>query len=243
MSLLPAAWTRTREEEVAAEPVVALIDVGTPPAPGVIAERDAVSSTAAAVPLRPGPSRNGVTPAVAAALRPMLRISPLDLRPPRHYPERLDFLEPAELARDIDQSSLLVGGNTAMPTGLANMSNRSLVILAVGLLLLMGGLFALRFPVFLGDFDQWGFQINCGSGLHSALTQAVIADAAGTHFVDQCRTALAVRRDWTIPLAMAGALLLSALLIRPSRGRSEKLKTVNDAPSPARTHTVQGSTR
>ena len=51
------------------------------------------------------------------------------------------------------------------------MSNQRLVILAVGVLLVMGGLFALRFPVFLGDFDQWGFQINCGSGFQSALTQ------------------------------------------------------------------------
>jgi hypothetical protein len=38
------------------------------------------------------------------------------------------------------------------------------VIDAVGVSLVMGGLFALRFPVFLGDFDQWGFHINCGSG-------------------------------------------------------------------------------
>lgn len=79
---------------------------------------------------------------------------------------------------------------TPIITGLANMSNQRLVILAVGVLLVMGGLFALRCPVFLGDFDQWGFQINCGSGFQSALTQAVIADSAGrTHFVDRCHTA------------------------------------------------------
>jgi hypothetical protein len=65
-------------------------------------------------------------------------------------------------------------------TGPANMSNQRLVIVAVGVLLVMGGLFALRFPVFLGHFDQWGFQINCGSGFQSALTQAVIADSAET---------------------------------------------------------------
>jgi hypothetical protein len=58
----------------------------------------------------------------------------------------------------------------------------------------MGGLFALRFPVFLGDFDQWGFQINCGSGFQSALTQAVIADSAGTHFVDRS-FAIPARRE------------------------------------------------
>lgn len=38
------------------------------------------------------------------------------------------------------------------------MSNQSVVILAAGVLLVMGGLFALRFPVFLGDFDQSGFK-------------------------------------------------------------------------------------
>jgi hypothetical protein len=59
------------------------------------------------------------------------------------------------------------GEKSATPiiTGPANMSNQRLVILAVGVLLVMGGLFALRFPVFLGDVDQWGFQINCGSGI------------------------------------------------------------------------------
>lgn len=67
------------------------------------------------------------------------------------------------------------GEKSATPiiTGPANMSNQSVVILAAGVLLVMGGLFALRFPVFLGDFDQSGFQINCGSGFQSALTQAV----------------------------------------------------------------------
>jgi len=113
------------------------------------------------------------------------------------------------------------GEKSATPiiTGPANMSNQRLVILAVGVLLVMGGLFALRFPVFLGDVDQWGFQINCGSGFHSALTQAVIADSAGTHFVDRCHTALAMRRGWTIALPVNEALLVSALLIRPRRQR------------------------
>ena len=113
------------------------------------------------------------------------------------------------------------------------MSNQRLVVLAVGVLLVMGGLFALRFPVFIGDFDQWGFQINCGSGFRSAVTQAVIADSAGTHFVDRCHTALAMRRAWTIPLPVTGALLLSALLIRPRRQRSANASTAGETPSTA----------
>jgi hypothetical protein len=55
--------------------------------------------------------------------------------------------------------------------------------------------------------------------LQSALTQAVIADSAGTHFVDRCHTALAMRRGWTIALPVTGTLLVSALLIRPRRQR------------------------
>jgi hypothetical protein len=110
------------------------------------------------------------------------------------------------------------------------MSNRRLLMLAVGLLLLIGGLFALRFPVFLGDFDQWGFQINCGSGLRSAFSQAVIDDSTGAHFVDRCHTAVAVRRAWSIPLAVAGGLLLSALLVSPSRSRPANLQTAGAAP-------------
>lgn len=234
MSVIAATRTNTSEEEAVSKPVAPLIDVEVAPSPDVIAEHDPGRS-AAAVQLPPNPSRNGANPAVAAA-RPMLRTSPLDLRPPRHYPPRLDFLEPSATGRAMDPSSRLVGENSATPimTALANMSNRRLLILAVGLLLLMGGLFALRFPVFLGDFDQWGFQINCGTGLHSAFSQAVIADSAGTHFVDRCDSALAVRRAWSIPLTVAGGLFLSALLISPSRGRSANLQTAAALPASTR---------
>jgi hypothetical protein len=121
------------------------------------------------------------------------------------------------------------------------MSTRRLLILAAGLLLLMTGLFALWTPVFLGDFDQWGFQINCGSGLHSAFSQAEMADSTGTHFVDRCGTAIAVRRAWTIPLAVAGALFLSALVISPSRGRSANVQTADAAPRRQASRTVQGT--
>src|SRR5258705_12073437 len=97
------------------------------------------------------------------------------------------------------------------------MSNQRVVILAVGVLLVMGGLFALRFPVFLGDVDQWGFQINCGSGFHSASTQAVIADSEGTPFVDRCHTALAMRRGWTIAPPESRARGVSPRPIRARR--------------------------
>jgi hypothetical protein len=69
------------------------------------------------------------------------------------------------------------------------------------------GLLALNFPVFLDAFDQWGFQIKCGTGFASDLSQA--AAAAGQHtYVDQCETALMLRRLWAIPLVVVGSILL-----------------------------------
>lgn len=71
------------------------------------------------------------------------------------------------------------------------------------------GLIALNFPVFLDAFDQYGFQIKCGTGYATDLTQA--AATAGQHnFVDQCETALLMRRLWTIPLvAICGLVVLA----------------------------------
>jgi len=71
------------------------------------------------------------------------------------------------------------------------------------------GLIALNFPVFLDAFDQYGFQIKCGTGYGTDLTQA--AATTGQHnFVDQCETALLMRRLWTIPLvAICGLVLLA----------------------------------
>ena len=69
------------------------------------------------------------------------------------------------------------------------------------------GLSALNFPVFLDSYDQWGFQIKCGTGYASDLTQA--AAATGQHnFIDQCETALLIRRLWTVPLAAIAGLVL-----------------------------------
>ncbi len=56
------------------------------------------------------------------------------------------------------------------------------------------GLLALNFPVFIDAYDQFGFQIKCGTGFVANLTQA--AAAAGQHnYVGQCETALMVRRS------------------------------------------------
>lgn len=73
------------------------------------------------------------------------------------------------------------------------------------------GLLALNFPVFLDAYDQWGFQLKCGTGFASDLSQA--AAAAGQHtYVDQCETALLLRRLWSIPLIVVGSIVLVVVI-------------------------------
>jgi hypothetical protein len=138
----------------------------------------------------------------------------------------LGFLESArmdrEMARELHQSYPGRQASLSMTGALLTMSNRRFLILVSGALLVSVGLLALRFPVFLADFDQWGFQINCGSGLQSSITQAGVADSTGTHFVDQCHSAVAMRRVWSVPVLVSGVLLLGALLLAPPRRRAVK---------------------
>jgi hypothetical protein len=162
-----------------------------------------------------GPEPSPITP-------PSTPTVPSPPRRPAHQEhfEDLGFLESArmdrEMARELHQSARR-RSSFSITAALLNMSNARFLTLAAGLLMLTVGLLALRFPVFLDDFDQWGFQINCGSGFADNLTQAGVADSAGTDFVDQCHAAVAWRRDWAIPLAVAGALLIGGLLVRPPR--------------------------
>ena len=160
----------------------------------------------------------------------------VDTEPPNHTrPQYLDVFEPArmdrEMAREMPRSSQQRSQKSAMSiaAALMTMSNRRFFTLIAGILLLTVGLLALRFPVFLSDFDQWGFQINCGSGFEVHSTQAAVADLARSHFVDQCHTAIAMRRAWAIPLAVVGALLLSGLLVKPpSTGQAAGLPVLYD---------------
>jgi len=85
----------------------------------------------------------------------------------------------------------------------------------VGVALVGLGLVALHFPVYLDAYDQWGWQITCGTGYTTNLMQAEIANQAfpQANFVDQCQSALVVRRSWSIPIAVVGWLILSGLAI------------------------------
>ena len=79
-------------------------------------------------------------------------------------------------------------------------------------LLLLVGLIALNFPVLLDAYDQWGFQIKCGTGYDGDLSQA--ATAVGEHnYVDKCDTALLMRRMWTIPLVVISGVVLLVVTV------------------------------
>ena len=83
--------------------------------------------------------------------------------------------------------------------------------IACGVLLIIG-LIALNFPVFLDAYDQWGFQIKCGTGYVSDLAQA--ADSVGQHnYVDKCETALLLRRLWAIPLVTISGMIVLAVTV------------------------------
>jgi hypothetical protein len=78
--------------------------------------------------------------------------------------------------------------------------------------LVVFGLIALNFPVFLDVYDQWGFQVKCGTGYSTDLTQAA-ATVGQDNFVDKCETALLVRRMWAVPLVAICGLVLLAVTV------------------------------
>ncbi|HWF70402.1 MAG TPA: hypothetical protein VG187_12680 [Mycobacterium sp.] len=90
------------------------------------------------------------------------------------------------------------------------MSNRQLFLGIAGALLVVIGLLALWFPVYLSQYDQYGMQIACGRGFSANLSQA--ADANGDGLVAQCGTALLLRRIWAIPVLVLGWLILTGLI-------------------------------
>jgi hypothetical protein len=90
-------------------------------------------------------------------------------------------------------------------------SNRHFVVVVAGALLVVLGLLALRWPVYLNHYDQFGMQMTCGRGFSSNLAQA--ADAAGDGLVAQCGTALLIRHAGAIAITVVGWLLLTGFLV------------------------------
>jgi hypothetical protein len=90
-------------------------------------------------------------------------------------------------------------------------------------IVLAAALLALNFPVFLDTYDQYGWQIKCGTGYLTDLAQAAAA-VGEQSYVDQCETALLERRLWTIPIAvLAGAVVLTVLVASATTSARESL--------------------
>jgi hypothetical protein len=98
---------------------------------------------------------------------------------------------------------------------------RGWLIALIGAALLAGGLVGLCFPVFLDSYDRAGMQVKCGNGYYADLLQATADDQQSTSgavqpatsYVHQCTSALAHRREWLIPVAALGALILIPELV------------------------------
>lgn len=91
------------------------------------------------------------------------------------------------------------------------MSFRAVYIGIAAVVVLGIGLYLMSMPVYLDDFDRYGMQIPCGSSFGVHLDQAV---AAGAEYPDKCGSAVSMRRLWTIPVVVVGALALLAVLVR-----------------------------
>ncbi len=89
--------------------------------------------------------------------------------------------------------------------------HRAFYVGVVSVFLIVVGVVALNFPVFIDAYDQYGWQIKCGTGFGSDLTQA--AAATGGNYVDQCGTALMWRRMWTIPMVAFGAIVFAGVML------------------------------
>ena len=89
--------------------------------------------------------------------------------------------------------------------------HRAFYLGVLSAVMIAAGLLALNFPVFIDAFDQFGFQIKCGTGFSTDLTQAATANG-GDNYVGQCETALMLRRLWTIPMIAIGSILAAVLI-------------------------------
>jgi hypothetical protein len=90
-----------------------------------------------------------------------------------------------------------------------------------------GGLLALSYGVYLDVYDQWGWQVGCGNGFGLNLAQA---STSVPNVVDQCQTAVAVRRMWAIPVTLAGIAVVAGWLVKYLRSAPKLVGA--DAPGP-----------
>jgi hypothetical protein len=88
------------------------------------------------------------------------------------------------------------------------------------------GLLALNFPVFLDAYDQWGWQIKCGTGYLTDLTQAA-ASVGDVNYVEECESALLMRRIWTVPLVLVGATVGLVVLVASATSSARETLMAN----------------
>ncbi|ETA98526.1 hypothetical protein L839_2929 [Mycobacterium avium MAV_120809_2495] len=116
------------------------------------------------------------------------------------------------------------------------MMHRGPLIVFAAVVCLAGGLLALRFPVFIDAYDQFGLQVKCGSGFTTDLTQAASVPRkprgqpsnTGNDYVSQCNEALLMRRAWAIPTTVLGGVTLTAAAgaaLAHDRRRSARTET------------------
>ncbi|KUI32376.1 hypothetical protein AU195_08995 [Mycobacterium sp. IS-1496] len=112
------------------------------------------------------------------------------------------------------------------------MSARAWYVAIGGAIMVAIGLFALRFPVLIDAYDQWGWQVECGSGFVANLTQAENAAVDGADFVASCQDALLIRRLWTIPMIALGVVALLAVLLTVTVAHHDEDELVTDRETP-----------
>lgn len=98
----------------------------------------------------------------------------------------------------------------------AELTTRRLLAMIVMVTLVLVGFLGMWWPVYLSEFDQYGIQIDCGSGFLSDLAQAGRADGTGG-LAGECGTALLIRRAWSIPLMVIGTVVVIVLALRGTR--------------------------
>jgi len=98
---------------------------------------------------------------------------------------------------------------------------RGWLITLIGIAVLAGSLFGLCLPVYLNSYDSSGIRVKCGNGYYADLLQATVDDERSTSgtaqpatgYTRQCMDALAHRREWLIPVAALGTIILISELV------------------------------
>jgi hypothetical protein len=102
--------------------------------------------------------------------------------------------------------------------------DRFTVAVVAGLIAIVG-VVAFYYPIQLRDYDPWGIKIPCGTAMSPDVDQAVEADmytanpppgaasSGPTHYAAQCNQAVWIRRGWSVPLTLAGVIVVGVIAL------------------------------